>query len=197
VHLRAVAAVQAGGAEVVLGAHELEVDALGDGVPGRPVGGIDQVDLVERPVVAQRRADAGGDRLLPGVEVIVAAVGRVIEHLVGHGALMPADAQDGRVHVDQFLVAQVLGPEADLAIGPGHAGGHGQADPGQSGDLEKAAPRGLRAGPCVGFRPAVVTLKSHLKSSLKAHGVACRRLRLGESPAPIIDGRQRRVPWPA
>ena len=112
VHLAGVAAVEAGGAEIVLRGHLLDIHALGDCMTGRTMRAVDQVDFFEGALVVQRSADAGRDRFLSGIHMIVAAIVRLGEHLVDDGAVEPPDAQDGRIHIDQLLVRQVFRPDS-------------------------------------------------------------------------------------
>src|SRR5208282_5129843 len=119
VHFAGVAAVETGRPEIILRGHFLDIHALGDGVTGRAMGTVDQVDFFEGALVVQRSADARRDRFLSGIHMVVAAVVRLGEHLVDDGAVEPPDAQDGRIHINQFLVRQVLRPVADFTVGPG------------------------------------------------------------------------------
>ena len=64
VHLARVSAVETGRPEIIFGGHLLHIDAFRDGMAGRTMRAEDDVELLERPFVVQRRANAGGDRFL-------------------------------------------------------------------------------------------------------------------------------------
>src|SRR5665647_1575128 len=93
-------------------------------MPGRTMRAEDDVELLERPFVIQRRANASGDGFLAGIEMDEIAEAAVAQLFVGQSALEPSDAQDGRIHVDQFFIGQILCPIADFAIGPSDLATH-------------------------------------------------------------------------
>src|SRR5450759_810548 len=111
-------------------------------MPGRTMRAEDDVELLERPFVVQRSANASGDGFLAGIEMDEIAEAAVAQLFVGQSALEPSDAQDGRIHIDQFFVRQILRPIADFAIGPGDLAAQRHCRTCCSKSLQKSAARG-------------------------------------------------------
>ncbi len=103
-HFAAIALVQAGSPEVVFGGHLPHVNALGDRVPGRPVRAVDEIRLHDATGILERGRYARGDGFLADVEMVVAAVAGIGQHLVGHCPFVPANAKHRPVHTDELII---------------------------------------------------------------------------------------------
>src|SRR5450756_2120008 len=124
VHLARVPAVETGRLEIVFGGEFPHIDAFRDRMSARTMSAVDDVDLVERPFVVERGADARSDCFLAGVEMYQIAEAAVVQMLVGQSAFEPSDTQDCRIHFDQFFGRQIFRPISDFAIGPSDLATH-------------------------------------------------------------------------
>src|ERR1035437_2269270 len=141
VHLARVPAVETGRLEIVFGGEFPHIDAFRDRMSARTMSAVDDVDLVERPFVVERGADARSDCFLAGVEMYQIAEAAVVQVLVGQSAFEPSDTQDCRIHVDQFFGRQIFRPIPDFAVGPGDLAAQRHSSTCCGRSLQKSAAR--------------------------------------------------------